>query len=227
VARVLLLASVMSIALVAARNHRWADTTENQVVEDYALNVLSIVEDNALILGSGDVRLFSIAYMQTVRNVRPTVQYVDVWLLLYPWYVEQQKRKHPGFPLVHNRERVNTVDLIARSLAAGRPVYLANAYSETVSTLRTYPWGPLRRVYDARQSQPPPPDELARRNETLFAAFLRQGRDPDPEVDPWSAELLRPYREAWLALADALARAGHDGAASRAREHAQRWSPSL
>ncbi len=51
--------AVAVVTLAAMGSYRKADLSENYAVEDFALNSLASVEKGALIIGTGDVRLFS------------------------------------------------------------------------------------------------------------------------------------------------------------------------
>ncbi len=215
---------VANLLVVLVLNYRRADVSENYVVEDYALNLLRSVEDGALVLGTDDARFFSVIYVQTTLGVRPKVQYVNPAMLLYPWYVAQEKRRNPLFPYEFQDKRANTLPLIEKSLLQGTPVYLGNAYSETIKQLSNiYPVGPLRKVF-VPGNGPPPPKTLALFNATLYDTFVFRGERPDAEIDPWSASMLAPYAETWRVLEGALRNAGETALANDALERVKDYS---
>lgn len=219
------LAAVALLAVVAATaslHHRRADVSESYAVEDYGLNVLATAEPGALVLGSGDARLFSITYAQEVLGIGRDVQYVDVWLLLYRWYADQQLERHPELPYEFSPGNVDSLGLIARSLAAGRPVYLANPYSERAGALPSYPVGSLRRLVSPGERLPPP-RRVLEENLALEPRLLRRGRPPDPALDPWSADLYRAAARPWIILARIHAAAGDPALAEAAAERARAW----
>ena len=213
------------VLLAAALSYGDADVSENYVVEDYAENVLNTVEQGALVLGDGDVRLFAMYHAQQVRKIRPDVLYVDVRMLLYPWYVAQLRQRRPGFSYSFSAGHVDSLGLIQRELQRGVPVYLARIYNKKVSAAFTgYPLGPLIRLL-LRGTAPPAPQDLYVTNLRLQQRYLRRGRLPLPEADPWSAFLLEPFRDNWISLARALKLSNQPGLARQALSQARQWSP--
>jgi hypothetical protein len=204
-----------------------ADLRGSQAIEDYALNVLGVAARDALILGEGDERRLALLHAQQVLGLRRDVQYVDVRLLIYPWYVAQQRRLFPRFDYQPQPGQVEVLGLIRRSLGAGRPVYLASSNSPSLrSAVARYPVGPLERLLPP--GQPPPTLEaLLATQQRLAGAAVRRGRDPDPALDPWSAGLREPWAWTWLRLARALSATGHHDSAQRARAAARGWAPWL
>lgn len=212
---------------VALHNYPRADVHDNYAVEDYARNVLRTVAPHALVLGVGDLRVFSLAYAQHVLGLRPDVQYVSAYLLLHRWYVEQHHRRFPRFNYRYQPGTVDTVGLIRDHLQRGIPVYLAEVYNEKVArSFASYPIGPLRRLVSS-PSQLPNVTELAGVNRRLEQKLLRRGRDPDPSIDPWAASLREPTAATWYAIGRGAAHEGHRDLAADAVAHAQRWAPWL
>ncbi|MDD5309761.1 MAG: hypothetical protein PHU25_20785, partial [Deltaproteobacteria bacterium] len=204
-----------------------ADASRSYAIEDHAVNSLLSVEKNALVLGEGDVQLFSKLYAQEMLHVRPDVRYVDVRLLLYPWYVAQKKLAHPDFPYEFTPGNVDTLGLIRRELAAGTPVYLAAAYNDKVlRAFGGYPVGPLYRLLP-KDEPPPAPAKLAELNRRLYARFVHRGLPPDPGLDPSSARLLETYARTWSSIALALHDTGDEKGSARALAEAGKWAPWL
>ena len=219
--------AALVVALAAVGSYRKADLSQNYVVEDFAKNSLMSVKTGALIIGTGDVRLFSMMYAQEVLGVRPDVQYIDAYLLLYPWYVKQKKRQRPNLSYFHTRGHVNSLGLIRRELDRGVPVYLASIYNKKVlRAFRGYPVGPLIRLHPPGV-RPPTPYYVEKLNRRLFAGFSRRGRLPEPDEDPWGASLRGPYAEAWRSLARTMYLLGDRKAAMRCLARAHRWAPYL
>ena len=211
--------------LAALGNYAAADVRNSYAVEDYAKNALTSVERSAVIFGTGDVRLFSMAYVQGVLGMRRDVHYVDPRMLLYRWYVDQQLQRDPAFPYRYRPRRVDSIRLIHHLLRMQRPVYLANAYSGRVrQAFAVYPVGPLFRVLSTEQ-RPPSFDEVVALNGRLYRAFVRRGRAPDPQLDPWSAELREPFYEPWATIAGQLHRSGQRRAAIAALARGRSWAP--
>jgi len=218
-------AAFVVLGITALGNHSHADVSDNYAVEDYAYNLLSSVDEGALVLGIGDVDTFSVMHAQRVLGYRPDVQFINVKLLLYPWYVAQKKRERPGLKYTFTRGNVNSIQLIRQEMARGVPVYLASAYNKKVlRAFAGYPYGPLIRLLSPFASSPPPAWVLER-NERLYERFLRRGPLPDPKVDPWSAQMHESYAAAWQSIAGAALASGDRKTALRALSHAREWAP--
>lgn len=215
------------VGLTAFANFPRADVSHSLVIEDYIHNALSSVERGGLIVGQGDVHLFGLLYGQELLHLRPDVQYVDVRMLLYPWYVEQKRQQRPGFSYRFEKGRVNTLRLINSEMRRGVPVYLAVVYNHKVQTaFGGYPVGPLMRLLPP--GQPPPPlDELVQLNKRLFRGFSQRQRLTRAEEDPTAALLLEPYARTWFALARGLLDMGQRTEAQRAVSRGLRWAPWL
>lgn len=219
-------ACATAVLAMAVRNHELADVSESYAAEDYGLDVLASAEPGALVLGEGDVHLFSVLYAQSVLGVRRDVQYVDVWLLIYPWYVEQQRRADARFVYEHHPRRSAWPKVIQAAFEQGRPVYIASEFTAAVGRMPSYPVGPLRRLVPPR-TKPPHPDDVLALNKRLAATYGRRGARPDPEHDAWSASLRVSYASNLLALAGVLQRAGNLEGADWARRQAADWAPWL
>lgn len=226
-ARFYRLATLALLAPVALHNYARADVRENYAVEDYAHNVLRAADKNALVLGTGDLRIFSLSYAQHVLGIRRDVQYVDVRLLLYPWYVAQQNRLFPRFGYRYQKGNVNTLGLIHSHLQRGIPVYLAEVYNKKVAeAFASYPVGPLQRLV-APGDPLPTVQDLARLNAQLEARLWRRGRLPDPDTDPWSASLRVPIADTWYTIGRVALITGQPGLARRSAARARSWAPWL
>jgi hypothetical protein len=215
------------VGLAVMLSYGRADVSDSYAVEDYGRNALSAAERDALVLGTGDVKLFSTLYAQQLGRVRPDVQYVDVRMLLYPWYVDQQRRRRPGFSYRFRAGNVDTLRLIQAELRRGVPVYLAAVYNRKVTAaFGGYPVGPLFRLLPPGVAAPSPA-AVASLNRRLFRGFVRRGRTPDPAVDPWAAALSESYASTWRSIGRALYRLGDRRGALRALSSAQGWAPWL
>jgi dolichyl-phosphate-mannose-protein mannosyltransferase len=215
------------VGLAALLSYSRADVSKAYTVEDYARNALSVAERGALILGAGDVRTFSTLYAQQMLRARPDVHYVDVHMLLYPWYVDAQRRRRPEFSYRYQKGNVNTIGLIHAEMRRGVPVYLATDYNQKVmSAYGGYPVGPLFRLVPPGHPTPSPA-EVQRVNRRVFRGLLRRGRPPDPDTDPWAANLLEAYARTWRSVARALYSTGDRRGALKALYKAQRWAPWL
>ena len=66
---------------------------------------------------------------------------------------------------------------------------------------------------------------MLERNERLYKRFLRRGAMPDPEIDPWSAQMHESYAAAWQSIAGAALASGDRETALRALSPARAWAP--
>ena len=219
------MAALVVVGITALANHSKADVSKNYVVEDYAYNTLASVEKGALILGLGDVQTFSILHAQEVLGYRPDVQFINVKLLLYPWYARQKNRERPGLNYRFTKGNVDTLGLIKRELERGVPVYLATVYNDKVlRRFAGYPTGPLVRLLSP-WTVSPPAQWVVRHNERLYRRFLWRGPLPNPEVDLWSAQLQESFASSWHSIARAAVAAGDRPTALRALARAKKLAP--
>lgn len=214
-----------SIFLFALLHFPRADVKNHYAVEDYAKNALYTVPKNSLILGTGDVRLFSMTYAQQVLNMRNDVQYVDVKMLLYPWYVAQQKEAFPYFQYVYQKGNVNTISLIDYELKNERPVFLANLFtSRILSAFGSYPVGPLLRLVKAGDPMPHFNDVLEE-NKRLFSGYQHRGKIFEVDNEPWLAQMRMPFAQTWIALGRVALRQKRLNLAKKLFAQAKKWAP--
>jgi hypothetical protein len=104
------------VGFAALTNYPRADVRQSYAAEDYAIGMLAVAEKGALIIGAGDTRLFATTYVQRVLGIRADVQYVDAKMLLYPWYVRQQRALFPEFDYEFQPGRVDSLRVLHRAL---------------------------------------------------------------------------------------------------------------
>ncbi|MEE8405192.1 MAG: hypothetical protein V3S17_07350, partial [candidate division Zixibacteria bacterium] len=85
VASVLFFLPVFTIA----GNYHHADRTDNYLPYDYAYNLLTSADENAIFFTSGDNDTFPLWCLQQVYNVRPDVKNVNLSLANTRWYIKQ------------------------------------------------------------------------------------------------------------------------------------------
>jgi len=72
-----------------ADNYHYADRTDNYLPYDYAYNLLTSADENAIFFTSGDNDTFPLWCLQQVYNVRPDVKNVNLSLANTRWYIKQ------------------------------------------------------------------------------------------------------------------------------------------
>lgn len=92
-----------SVVLVPAAQlaGNWSahDASRRYFARDLAANALGALPPNAIYFTVGDNDTFPVWYLQSVEGVRPDVRIVNLSLANASWYVEQIRRRDPGFPV--------------------------------------------------------------------------------------------------------------------------------
>jgi hypothetical protein len=189
-------------------------------LELYTENTLKAAPPNAIILGTGDYRLFSFMYADAV-GLRPDVVYVDPHLVPYDWYRARASRKLGAPVPAATRSGTDTLDLLARALALGRPVLVTDLFdAQIVHSFPTFPVGTMIRVLP-RGTPQPPPDRVEQENLEAFAQYSRW--DP-AATDEWAKAVLPTYARPWIALARMFERRGEPDRGNVDRARAETWS---
>ena len=184
------------------------------MLDDYLVDTLRTAPDRAVILGSGDVRVFGMLYAQTALGIRRDVVFVSPLLLHYGWY---RRRVGDALALQLAAPKEGSVDtkaLASLLLGSGRRLFLTDPLNGVIlRSFATYPLGTLLEVLPAFVPAPAPP-ELERQNLLLFERYR-----PRPELsDPyraWSRDAREAYARPWAALARAYRSAGDAEGARR------------
>ena len=194
-------------------------------VEFYLRNIVSSVPDGAVVLGTGDHRLYGFLYLERALGKMGGVTYVDARMLLHPWYADRIEDAigGPVQGVDHEAATVDTVALIRGLHADGRPVYLTNVFSERIPA--AIPLIPSGVLLEARAPGAPPLTlvEVAERHQAMMQRYVIEA-DP-PLRDTWGGLVHDDYARAWNDLADALRAAGMTEAAETFAENAQRVRP--
>ncbi len=201
------------------------------VLEDFSRNVLSVVEQDALILGSGDSRLFAFLYLQSVEGLRPDVAYVEPDMLGYPWYRARLNQLHPGLlPELEGRVGVTLAALVERHRDR-RPTYLVPRLLEDADLARqlppVHPYGAVLMKVLAPGSTLPPPAQVEAHLRQAMAGFTLRSRvvTRREAEQTWESEAWDQYAIHFRVLAEAYEAGGDAESAVRCRATASELSP--
>jgi hypothetical protein len=195
-------------------------------LEDYVHNSLDTVEENAVIFGTGDSRLFGMLYAQEVQEMRPDVSYVASGLLGQPWY---RQRLLEGAPeLVLQGELSERI----RANLGKRPVYLAiRLYTpELAQTIPpAWPVGAVLMRVQGPGERLPSPAELAQETRLRMASFRLTSRPRNAwqATRTWEFEAWDQYALGWERIANAQRLSGDVEGAQASLQQAKELSPWL
>ncbi|MEO1272255.1 MAG: hypothetical protein AAFX99_29515, partial [Myxococcota bacterium] len=208
-------------AQAAVRVHTW----HSPILEDYFANTLRSAPRHAVLLGTGDHRLFGMRYAQAILGVRPDVSYIDPSLLARPWYLAQARQAvsapiNPVTATPEGHSNINTALLVKQLAATGRPIALTHAFTPRIlHTWPTWPLGTCLIVHTNPDVAPPGPIEQEQRNLDRFQHLtLRALEHP---ADPWARDVLPAYPRPWLHLAQAFTAMNDPEGAARNSQRAQ------
>jgi tetratricopeptide (TPR) repeat protein len=83
------------IVVAAANTYSKVDKQNNYIADDYALNILNVVEENSVVIMRRDHTLFALWYKRYLENVRDDVKVISKGLLSAKWYREKLRLDHP------------------------------------------------------------------------------------------------------------------------------------
>jgi tetratricopeptide (TPR) repeat protein len=103
-------ASLIGISLLPAKAGWYThDRSGFYIAHDYAYNMLTPLEKNAVVFTNGDNDTFPLWYIQEVEGVRPDVRVVNMSLLNTPWYIAQLRDQAPKVPISYNDTQLGAV----------------------------------------------------------------------------------------------------------------------
>ncbi len=98
-----------------ARNYHQLDGSRNRFTEDFAHNLLSGLDDNAIMITFGDNDTFPMWYLQGADGIRTDVTVLNISLLNTTWYLHQIMRRYPDLPISFTPEQIDSLRPIAWS----------------------------------------------------------------------------------------------------------------
>jgi hypothetical protein len=194
------------------------------MLDDYVRDTLRTAPDRAVILGSGDVRVFGTLYAQGAMGVRRDVVFISPILLHYGWY---RRRVSDALGMALPPPEGGSVDtkaLAARILGSGRRLFLSDVLNGVIpQSFSTYPLGTLIEVLPHGVTPPTPP-VLEQQNLLLFERYrLHAGLFDEDRA--WSRDVREAYTRPWAALARAYRSAGDAEATARNERRAAKLEP--
>lgn len=195
-------------------------------VENYLRNTLTTLPQNAVLITSGDHRLFGYLYLQRVVGLREDVTVVSPTMLFRGWYREQvEVSLGRELPMVGERtlDMVGLADVV---LGTGRPLYLGNVgvnYAPILGAFANRPYGALIQI-DRPGAPTPTADGLKAEVEAIFARYTIEGELPR---DPYGIGLrvFATYARPWNYLAATYAEQHQPAQAQAAEQRAAGFGP--
>ncbi|MBN2406397.1 MAG: DUF2723 domain-containing protein, partial [Elusimicrobia bacterium] len=89
-------AAAAAVLGIGAANFGRVDLGRNYIAEDYALNILDSLGENAVLFMRRDHTMFSLWYKKDIDGVRRDVNVVSKGLVSAPWYREKLAAEYPG-----------------------------------------------------------------------------------------------------------------------------------
>ncbi len=194
------------VCSILPATHQWYrhDRSDNFIPRDYAYNILSGLEPDAIIFTNGDNDTFPLWYIQNVEHYREDVRVANLSLLNTSWYIRQIRDHYPSVPIDLNDMEIErlrpirvqdgilwkrdlAVNHIIRAVYWGRPIYFSvtvpsevwSRYSENLEMQ-----GMVRRFVTVKGKHQTNDFLMARNLEEIFEyrGFLTEDGERDDSV---------------------------------------------
>ncbi len=221
--RLLLVAAFAAVGIGLSRGE--VQTQHAPDVEHYLLDTIETLPPRAVLLTTSDDVTFGTLYTRHALGLRADVVTINPSLLhLDPYRVRVSAQLGVALP-PPRRGSVDSVALARAVMATGRPLFLAEVFSQAiVYALPTYPLGTLVRVLPDGTPPPPLRDVLAD-NEARFQGFRM--RPTTGTAAPWQAVARERYARNWVTLAAAARSQGQSTVAAVCERRALGYAPWL
>lgn len=232
--------------------HGWFehDRTGFLVARDYAYNMLTPLERDAVVFTNGDNDTYPLWYIQYVEGVRPDVRVVNLSLLNTPWYIRQIRDYEPRVKVTLPDREIDDLhgvilpsgkvvmvkDMMVYHVIEenpGRPIYIAVTVPELMELdSRLVMEGLVYRV-ESVEGEPQRTDvekTLQNLREVYrYAGLLdAEGRyDPSVYKDSTARKLVQNYVVAYVEIAKTCLEDGRTDLALEALEAARRINPEF
>ncbi len=233
-------------------NHGWYkhDRTGFLVARDYAYNMLTPLDENAIVFTNGDNDTFPLWYLQEVEGIRKDVRVVNLSLLNTHWYIRQLRDQEPKVRITVPDDRIDMLhgfytpegdivlvkDMMVEHILdvnQDRPIYLAVTVPDQMDLEKQLVMeGLVFRVVD-EEGEPERVDVETTwknlREVFLYRSLLDEQGYYDTSVykDDNARKLVQNYVAAYVRCAHYWLRNGQDDQALEALEYAARINPSF
>jgi hypothetical protein len=181
-------------------------------------NTLRSLPDGSILMGMGDLRLFSSLYLQRIEGVRRDVVFVMPTMLFREWYRERvEQRLSVTLDMVTPRG-IDMPRLAATLMASGRALFIMDADQNHLPILQAYdnyPFGTAIRILPPNSPRPST-EELEHINQRLFDAYEIEA-SPPRAPDGFGAWVYRDYARPWHFVAEEWREQGRTEEAQRAQ----------
>jgi hypothetical protein len=196
----------------------------SKVVEQHVRDMYEFAPEEAVILSTGDLNLWSKQFYLDALGKRDDIDFVDVGLLPKPWYYEQ-KRQDLEFEIPFEEGAVKLGQLLDNALSTGRPVLLAPKFTE-LGYYQSWPmraWGLFLRMYP-QGTIPPTPAKTFYTNQTIFSEYRVQPVRYASRHS-WKLQIMMRYAAPWYTVAKLLMKDRKEHLAAEAYRLGNRYRP--
>jgi len=245
-------AALVGISLLPMKTGWYEHDRSNfYIAHDYAYNMLTPLEPNAIVFTNGDNDTFPLWYIQEVEGVRKDVRVVNLSLLNTPWYIAQLRDQKPKVPISYTDtqlamiqpymdEKTNQVVWVKDQAVADivktnqwqRPVYLAVTVPEQMGLEPKLSLEGL--VFRVNETPPRSGIDVPKTLQNIYSVFKYRGlldknRAYDRSVykDENAYRLAQNYTAAHVQIAYQMQMAGQTDEAIRLVQDALKMSPDF